>query len=70
MGDLFHIPDQDRGHFRIHVKHHLQLMFAALHSGHGDDVIEHRRDPVRLFCRGQGALHDLCVVKHVVNLMG
>ena len=70
MGNFFHIADENRRHFGVQIKYHLQLMLAVLHGGHGNDVVKQRVDHVRFVCRGQSSLHDLRVVQHVVDLVG
>ncbi len=70
MGNFFHVADEDRRYLGIQIKDHFQLMFAALHGCHGNDVIEQGIDHVGFFGRGQSAFHDLRIVQHVINLVG
>ena len=70
VGNFLRVSDEDRRHFRVDVKHQLQVLAVALQGGHGDHVVQHRRDHILLFGGGQRALHDLRVVQHIVDLAG
>ena len=70
MRDLLRISDEDRGHLRINVEHHLQMLPVALQGGHSNHIIQHGGDHILLFCRGQRALHNLRIVQHIVDLVG
>ncbi len=70
VGYFFRVSDQNRRHFRIQIKDHLQLMPVVLCGGHGNDIVEYGSNPVRLFRGGQRTLHNLRVVQHVIDLAG
>ena len=70
MGDFLRVSDQKPWYIRIQVKHHLQLTFIALHGSHGNDIIEEGNDHIWFSRRNQCAFHDLCIVKHIVDLIG
>ncbi len=70
MGELLHIPDQDRRYVRIDIKYDLQLLPVALHGGHRDDVIDHRSDHIGTLGGDQRPLHDLRIVQHIIDLVG
>ena len=70
MGDLLRVPHQDRRHLRVNIEHQLQVLPVGLQGGGGDHIVEHRGDHVVLLGGGQGPLHDLRIVEHVVDLAG
>ena len=70
MGDFLRVPHQNRRHLGVDVKHNLQMLQIALQGCHGDDVVQHRGNHVLLLGRRHGALYDLGVVQHIVDLVG
>ena len=70
MGDFFCISNQDRRSFRLKIKHHFKPMLAVLHGSHGDDIIEYRSNHVGFFRWSQCTFHNLCIVQHVIDLVG
>ena len=70
MGDFLRVSHQNRRHLGVDVKHNLQMLQIALQGCHGDDVVQHRGNHVLLLGRRHGALYDLGVVQHIVDLVG
>ena len=70
MGNFLRVPHKHRRYLGVDIKHQLQMLPVALQRGHGDDIVEHRGYHVLLFGRSQGAVHDLRVIHHVIDLVG
>ena len=70
MGNLFHISNQYRRYFRIHIKYDFQPVPAVLHGNGCNHVIQQGRNHIRFFCRSQRALHNLGIIQNVIDLIG
>ena len=70
MRDFFYISDKNRRDLWVQIKYHFQMLLAALHGGHGDQVVKYGNDPVWFFSWDQSSFHDLRIIKHIDDLIG
>ncbi len=70
MRDFFYISDKNCRDLWVQIKYHFQLLLAALHSGHGDQVVKYGNDPIWFFSRDQSSFHDFRIIKHIDDLIG
>ena len=70
MRNFFGIPYKNRRDLGVNIKHHFQMVSAALQRRHGNHIVDHRSDIVSFFRCRERALHDLRIVKNIIDLAG